>query len=236
MKDLQIFRLDNLNVRVYGEWFVGKDVAEGLGYAKTENAISRHVESYDRKTELIHSPRNGGGAQNTVLINESGVYALIFGSKLVSARKFKRWVTSDVLPSVRKHGAYMTPETLSQSFKDPAFLKGLLVELIETQNTVAELKPLAELSEAFLESDDTLSIAEYAKMLCKSGYLTGQNDLMRTLRIKKYLQHDNIPYQQYINQGIFSTVEAFVNGKMYITSRVTTKGQKYLLKKLRMEF
>ena len=235
MKDLQIFENKDFHVRAYDEWFVGNDVSRCLGYKNVAGAIQKHVDDEDKKVEKIHNAQNGYGAQNTVLINESGVYSLIMGSKLASAKKFKRWVTSEVLPSIRKHGAYMTPETLSQSFKDPAFLKGLLVELIESQNTVAELKPLAENAKAFLLSETTISVGDFAKMLTKNGYLTGRNDLFRTLRGMGYLQYNNIPYQKYINQGIFSTVETLKGHYLYVTTRVTPKGQEYLLKTLRKE-
>jgi len=232
MKDLQIFEYESFNVRTVGEWFVGKDVAMCLGYKKPENAITRHVGINDKKSKLIPQPRNRVLVSKAVLINESGVYALIFGSKLESAKKFQHWVTSEVLPSIRKHGAYITPDVLAESIKNPDYMIGLLNELKKNQEKIAELKPLAENAKAFLQSDNTISVGDFAKMLSKNGYLTGRNDLFRTLRGMGYLQSDNIPYQQYINQGIFSTVEAMVNGKMYITSRVTAKGQKYLLKKL----
>ena len=93
-------------------WFVGKDVADSLGYAKSRNAISTHVSDDDRKDAPIQGPI--GGTQNMTIINESGLYALIFGSKLESARRFKRWVTSEVLPSIRKTGTYTIPQTTDE--------------------------------------------------------------------------------------------------------------------------
>ena len=91
-------------------WFVGKDVASVLGYAKTRNAIATHVDDDDKKDAPIQGVL--GGEQNMTIINESGLYSLILSSKLPNAKQFKRWVTSEVLPTIRKHGAYMTPETL----------------------------------------------------------------------------------------------------------------------------
>lgn len=91
-------------------WFVGKDVASVLGYAKTRNAIANHVDDDDKKDAPIQGAL--GGEQNMTIINESGLYSLILSSKLPTAKKFKHWVTSEVLPTIRKHGAYMTPETL----------------------------------------------------------------------------------------------------------------------------
>ena len=100
-------------VTIDGEpWFIGKDVAEALGYVKARNAISTHVDEEDKKDALIQGDL--GGSQKMTIINESGVYALIFGSKLESAKKFKHWVTSEVLPAIRKNGAYISEEVMNQ--------------------------------------------------------------------------------------------------------------------------
>lgn len=105
-------------VEIDGEyWLSGKDVAQALGYAKPENALSAHVDDEDKTTTLVQGTGSNYKSKATV-INESGLYSLVLSSKLPSAKKFKRWVTSEVLPSVRKHGAYMTPETLEAAF-DP---------------------------------------------------------------------------------------------------------------------
>lgn len=106
-------------------WFVAKDVAEALGYEKTRNAVQVHVDPADKNTALIQGG-NTRGNPNKVIINESGLYSLILSSKIPSARKFQRWVTSEVLPTIRKTGAYMTPETLKESLRDPEYLRGVL--------------------------------------------------------------------------------------------------------------
>lgn len=111
-------------------WFVAKDVAEALGYEKTRNAVQVHVDPADKNTALIQGG-NTRGNPNKVIINESGLYSLILSSKLPSARKFQRWVTSEVLPAIRKTGAYMTPETLKESLRDPEYLRGVLSLLDE---------------------------------------------------------------------------------------------------------
>lgn len=111
-------------------WFVAKDVAEALGYEKTRNAVQVHVDPADKNTALIQGG-NTRGNPNKVIINESGLYSLILSSKLPSARKFQRWVTSEVLPTIRKTGAYMTPETLKESLRDPEYLRGVLSLLDE---------------------------------------------------------------------------------------------------------
>ena len=127
---IELFKNEELgNVRtlfIDGEcWFVGKDVAECLGYAKARNAIANHVDPEDKKGAPIQGDL--GGTQEMTIINESGMYALIFGSELESAKKFKRWVTKEVLPSIRKHGLYITEELLQDKEK--------LQELIKTMNT-----------------------------------------------------------------------------------------------------
>lgn len=107
-------------IEINGEpYFVGKDVAEILGYQNGSRDINRHVDGEDKLTERIVL---SGQNREVILINESGLYSLILSSKLPNAKKFKRWVTSDVLPSIRKHGAYMTEKTLEQAITDPDFL------------------------------------------------------------------------------------------------------------------
>lgn len=113
-------------------WFIGNEVATMLGYKLARKAINDHVDSEDKNTVPI---RNGNqkGNPNKVIINESGLYSLILSSKLPSAKKFKRWVTSDVLPSIRKHGAYMTEETLEKALTSPDFLIQLATKLKDEQ-------------------------------------------------------------------------------------------------------
>lgn len=121
---LQIFSNEEFGevrvVEVNGEpWFVGKDVAAALGYERADNAIRKHVEVEDK---LMHQIGASGQNRQMYVINESGLYSLILSSKLPSAKKFKRWVTSEVIPSIRKHGAYMTPKTLEKALLSPDFL------------------------------------------------------------------------------------------------------------------
>src|SRR5699024_7104205 len=112
MSNIQIFNFDDLEVRtlVINEepFFVGKDVAEALGYARPDNAIGRHV---DKEDKLMHQISASGQTRNMTIINESGLYSLILSSKLDSAKRFKRWVTSEVLPTIRKHGVYANEQT-----------------------------------------------------------------------------------------------------------------------------
>lgn len=119
-------------------WFVGKDVAEILGYAKARNAIAAHVDDEDKKDAPIQGVL--GGKQNVTIINESGLYSLVLSSKLPSAKEFKRWVTSEVLPSIRKHGAYMTPQTLQKALQDPDTIIMIMQNLKAEQQKNRELQ------------------------------------------------------------------------------------------------
>ena len=119
-------------------YFVGKDVATILGYAKTRNAIATHVDDEDKKDAPIQG--DFGGTQLMTLINESGLYNLILSSKLPNAKKFKRWVTAEVLPFIRKHGAYMNPDTLEKALYNPDFLIRLATELKDLRHTSSTLK------------------------------------------------------------------------------------------------
>lgn len=111
-------------------WFVGKDVANALGYSNPNEAISDHVEMEDKlNSKTLSSYELDLGQRGGWLINESGLYSLIMSSKLPEAKTFKHWITSDVLPTIRKHGAYMTPEALERSMNDPDFYIGLLTAL-----------------------------------------------------------------------------------------------------------
>ena len=114
-------------IMIDGEpWFVGKDVAKALGYSNSRDAIAKHVDPEDKGVSKCDTL---GGAQELAIINESGLYALIFGSKLKSAKAFKRWVTSEVLPSIRKHGAYMLPEVLQKFIDDEEFHEHLILSM-----------------------------------------------------------------------------------------------------------
>lgn len=157
-------------------YFVGKDVAIILGYANPRKAIIDHVDEED-KTDGVTIRDSIGREKKPVCINESGVYALIFGSKLPTAKKFKHWVTSEILPSIRKHGAYMTENTLEQALASPDFLIKLATELksekekrvaLETQvavnnQIINELKPKADYTDTILQNKGLVTVNQIAK-------------------------------------------------------------------------
>ncbi|MFR6181098.1 MAG: Bro-N domain-containing protein, partial [Flavonifractor plautii] len=147
MKEMQIFENQEFGavrtVELDGEpWLVGKDVAQALGYSDTDQALRKHVDEEDKKILTRQNDGLAGGSGNATfdipnrgmtIINESGLYSLVLSSKLPGAKKFRRWVTAEVLPAVRKHGAYMTPHTLEQALLSPDFLLRLAQRLKEEQ-------------------------------------------------------------------------------------------------------
>ena len=215
---LQTWNYESSEIRTIekdGEpWFVSKDVATVLGYTDTINAIKRHVDSEDKAGCQIATQF---GVKETTIINESGLYSLVLSSKLPNAKKFKRWVTNEVLPSIRKHGAYMTEQTLERALTSPDFLIELATQLkaeqeqrkqLETtvavqEQQIAELQPKASYYDVVLNCKDLLSITSIAKDYGKSGvWLNGylhQNGV-------QYKQGNNwLLYQKYAEKGYTST-------------------------------
>lgn len=134
MNDLRIFENKEFgNIRMVVDkdnepWFIGKDIADVLKYQNGSRDINRHVDELDRRKEMIH---DGNQLKETIVINESGLYSLIFSSKLPKAKEFKRWVTSEVLPTIRKHGVYMTETVIERTLTDPDYLIQLATTLKE---------------------------------------------------------------------------------------------------------
>lgn len=182
-------------------WFVGRDVAEVLGYSNTRDAISKHVDEEDKGVAKCDTP---SGAQQMTIINESGMYSLILSSKLPNAKKFKRWVTSEVLPSIRKTGSYNLPD-----FNNPAeAARAWAKEYEEKQKALAqvtEMKPKAEFYDDVTGSTDTIDIGSVAKVLNIPNM--GRNKLFAFLRENKILNRRNEPYQEYVDKGYFRQIE-----------------------------
>lgn len=242
MNEVQLFNFENHEVRsllINSEpWFVGKDVAEVLGYAKPLNAIAQHVDKDDSLKQGLTDSL--GRQQKTIFVNESGLYALIFGSKLESAQKFKRWVTSEVLPALRKTGQYQVKELSGSELMAKA--------LIEAQNVLAakdkqieKMKPKALFADAVATSHTSILVGELAKILKQNGIDMGQKRLFAWLREKGYLikrqgTDYNMPTQKAMELGLFEIKEgSYVNGSgVNITTKtpkVTGKGQQYFINK-----
>lgn len=243
-------------VEVSGEpYFVGKDVAEILGYSNVNKAIQMHVDDEDKKTLCFKgfshfgtSLWEGNDFSNKTIINESGVYSLVFSSKLPKAKEFKRWVTSEVLPSIRKHGAYMTPDVLSQAISDPDFMIGLFAELKAEQKKrqqletkVAADKPKVLFADAVETAQTSILIGDLAKLLKQNGVDMGQKRLFAWLRDNGYLMKGNtasrnMPTQKSMELGLFEVKERTINnpdGSIRVTKtpKVTGKGQTYFINK-----
>lgn len=205
MEELQIFNSDEFGTirikTIDGEpWFVAKDVADKLGYAQTSNMMNR-IDEEDSKSSILD-----GMNMKSSLINESGLYSAIIGSKLDSAKRFKHWVTSEVLPSIRKNGGYianqenMTPEQIVAN------------ALIVAQNIISqkdkqieEMRPKADFFDAVADSKTAISMNEVSKVLGIKGL--GRNNLFEFLRDNAILDRWNVPYQKYIDCGWFRVIE-----------------------------
>lgn len=247
MNNLQIFNFNGLDVRtvlIDGEpYFVGKDIAEILGYAKSRNAIKNHVDDEDKKDAPIQGDL--GGTQTMTVINESGLYSLILSSKLPTAKKFKHWVTSEVLPAIRKHGAYMTDEKAFDVVNNKSGLADLLQQaadqLKQKDIQIEKLKPKALFADSVATSNSTILVGELAKILRGNGIEIGQNRLFDWLRKNGYLiskkgSSYNLPTQKSMNLGLFKIKETTINhsnGSVSIskTAKVTGKGQQYFINK-----
>lgn len=216
MNNLQFFNFEDQSVRVVKineePWFVGKDLTNILGYTNGPKAIKDHVDEEDKLSERIVM---SGQHRQVFLVNESGLYSLILSSKMPNAKKFKRWVTHEVLPAIRKHGAYMTDEKIEEVLTDPDTIIKLATQLkderqqrlIEQQlrrdaeSQVREMKPKALFADAVTSSKSTVLISDLAKMIKQNGvhylYVTvngttkklnmGPNNLFKWMRENHYL-------------------------------------------------
>lgn len=224
-------------------WLVGKDVAEILGYTNTPKAIRDHIDDEDKLTERIVL---SGQNREAILINESGLYSLVLSSKLPTAKKFKRWVTNEVLPSIRKHGAYMTPETLQAAILNPDTMIQLCQALKEEQEKrkalevkVEEDKPKVQFAEAVDSSPSSILVGTLAKLITQNGVKIGQNKLYEWMRQNGYLisqgSRHNEPTQKAMDLGLFEVREQVYdrNGVNFVskTTMVTGKGQQYFINK-----
>lgn len=226
---LQIFRNSEFGevrvVEINNEpWFVGKDVAENLGYAKARNAISAHVDSEDKKEAPIQGDL--GGVQQMTVVNESGLYSLIIRSKLESAKKFKKWVTSEVLPSIRKHGAYMTDNLVEQIYEDPQTMIDLLIKLKEEK----ENRIKAERKNAILmHTNKTYTATEIAKELgFKSA--TALNKDLCDKGIQYKVNNTYVLYSDYASLGYVSIKQQILDsGKEIYNRHFTQEGRDFIL-------
>lgn len=252
MDNHQITRFDfhGATVRVLTDehnetWFVGKDVATILGYKDTFDALKKHVDKEDkqnRQNASFDSPRG------MTLINESGLYSLILSSKLPQAREFKHWVTSEVLPSIRKHGGYMAgQEAMSPEQMLAASMRWLESRIAEQQGQInaqqAQLDaqaPKVLFADAVSTSKRCILVGELAKILRQNGVDMGEKRLFAWLREHGYLMQRNgvrnFPTQHSMDLGLFQVKETPIvhsdgHTTLSVTTKVTPKGQQYFIQK-----
>ena len=248
MSNLQLFNFEGNRVRTLKindePYFVGKDVASILGYSNTRDALNKHVDSEDKNTVAIHDGITRGNP-NQVVINESGLYSLILSSKMPNAKRFKHWVTSEVLPAIRKHGAYMTDEKAFDVVNNKDGLASLLQQAADQLRAkdiqIEKMKPKALFADSVATSKSTVLIGELAKILRGNGVDIGATRLFRWMREHGYLINRkgsdwNMPTQRSMNLGLFKIKEITINHSNGTTSisktpKVTGKGQQYFINK-----
>lgn len=250
MNKLQLFKFEGNEVRTLKiddePYFVGKDVAKILGYKNTKDALAKHVDVEDKLGSQIAT---SGQRREMTVINESGLYSLILSSKMPNARKFKHWVTSEVLPAIREHGAYMTDEKAFDVVNNKDGLASLLQQaadqLRQKDIRIEEMKPKALFADSVATSKSTVLIGELAKILRGNGVDIGATRLFRWMREHGYLINRkgsdwNMSTQRSMNLGLFKIKETTINHSNGTTSisktpKVTGKGQQYFINKFLKE-
>ncbi|MDY7044393.1 BRO family protein [Virgibacillus sp. M23] len=221
-------------------WFVAKDVCNILEIKNPTDALKRLDEDERSRFNLGRQ-----GYANAV--NEFGLYSLVLGSRKEEAKQFKRWITHEVIPSIRKHGAYATPQTIENIISDPEFGIQLLTNLKEEQEkriaaeeTIQKQKPLVTFAETCMTSEKSLLVRELAKLCTKQGIATGEKRLWQTLRDWKLVfKNKNEPYQEYVDRGYFEISQGVKETQKgaftWLTMRVKPKGQAYIINRLKKE-
>ena len=234
---MQIFKHEKFGdirtINKNGEpWFVGKDVASVLGYSQTAKAIREHVDEDDKGGSVLDTP---GGKQSTIIINESGLYSLILSSKLPQAKEFKRWVTNEVLPQIRKTGGYIPLNDCEDGADIMARALMIAQRTIEQKDALLEMqKPKVRFAEAVTGSDGSILIGELAKLITQNGYEIGRTRLFDWLRRNGYLfKNSTEPIQKWVEKGLFETKVSLIHTHHgeheVLTTKVTGKGQRYFI-------
>lgn len=264
MNELKIFENPKFgSVRTLEEdgkvLFCAKDVAVSLGYKDPTNAIKTHCR-WVVKRHLPH-PQNPSKEIEINFIPEGDIYRLAAKSELPRAEEFESWIFDEVIPSIRKHGAYMTPETIEKALLNPDTIIRLAMDikaereqrlLLEEKNAELEAenqrkqkmiesqKPMVEFAEKVGNSKDLITMSQMAKLVHDENIPLGRNKLLRWLRDKKILRENNEPYQQYVSSGLFDVKEVAkettYGHKIFPVTLVTGKGQMYIVEKLRKEY
>jgi Prophage antirepressor len=241
MNNLMSFHFAGIDIRTIeldgNPYFIAKDIAEVLGYSET-NALTKRLDDDD-----FISAKLSGMNMKSILINESGLYTSIIGSKLPNTKPFKYWITHEVLPSIRKNGVYMTDQKAYDITHDRNALGNLLVQAGEQLKMkdaqISELAPKALFADQIAKSHDTILIRDLAKLLYKNGIAIGQKELFRWMLEKDYLIkkfNGYTPTQKSVQLGILElretpVIHRYTAPTIKFTTLVTTKGQQYFIKK-----
>ncbi|HDR8494204.1 TPA: phage antirepressor KilAC domain-containing protein [Bacillus cereus] len=227
------------------EYFPATYVANLLGYANATEAIKRHCKN---EGVAFHEVPTTSGVQNKKFINEPNLYRLIVKSKLPQAEQFEKWVFEEVLPSIRKHGAYMTDQVLEQAVTNPEFMIGILTKLKEekeklaaAQQQIVQQQPLVVFAEACMQSNESLKVSEVAKLAAKHNVKIGQRQLFAKLREWNLMfKRSTEPTQSAVEKGYFEIAQGVKqkpSGEPFTwtTTYVTPKGQAYIIDRLKKE-
>ena len=242
----QVFDGQNLTIiEQQGEpKFLLKDVCNILGLGHVATVSRRLGDDVVSKHPIQDSL---GRTQLTTFVNEDGLYDVILDSRKPEAKRFRKWITSEVIPSIRKHGAYMTPETIEQALLNPDTLIKLATNLkeeqqkrIQAEQTIKKQQPLVDFAETCMTSEKSLLVREVAKLISKQGISIGERRLYQKLRDWKLIfENKNEPYQQFVDRGYFEIaqgVKETPKGSFtWLTMRVTPKGQAYIINRLKKE-
>ncbi len=245
MNELTLFKFESNGIRsllVNNEpYFVGNDIAKTLGYSNPRDALSKHVDQEDKISDVaIH---DGSQNRNMTIINESGVYSLVFGSKLPSAKRFKHWVTSEVLPQLRKTGKYAVKTDRQTELAKAVLMANEWIQeqqkQIEAQaKQLEEQKPKVTFADSVVASDGSILVRELAKMIRQNGHEMGQNKLYKWLRENGFIcKNSTEPTQKAMNMGLFEIMVRTIQrgdgtSKETRTTKVTGKGQVYFISRL----
>lgn len=227
--------------------FCAMDLCRALGYKNGRDAVATHVDEWDVAKRDTPTKNQWGAEviQRISYVNESGMYALVLGSKLESAKQFKRWITSEVLPSIRKTGSYSVEQLTRKQLalmvvQAEEEKERLALENKQQADRLEEQRPKVAFADAVLSSPDSILVGELAKILCQRGYQTGEIRLYEQLRHDGYLCSSgsdyNMPMQRYLEMGLFEVTKGTRSGNGGImhttrTTKVTPKGQQYFINK-----
>ena len=225
-------------------WFVGKDIAKILGYRDTSDALKKHVDAEDKLSRYF---ADSGQNRLMYVINESGFYSLVLSSKMPKAKKFKRWVTSEVLPTIRKTGGYVDdPDKFVDyylPFADEATKQMFKIQheyIRQLHSKINKDKPKVDFADQVSDTTNVIDMGEMAKLANNRGIRIGRNRLFSWLRVMGILMMNNIPYQEYMDRGYFKLKESlyYTDGvyKTRQTTYVTGKGQRYIIDRLLRDY